>query len=73
MIESNKTLQTKILAVLKNHPDGINLRDIGNCLGVNWRSLIGAVGSLSYKGKIEKLNGHCFIANGKQKNNRRFK
>lgn len=66
MIESNKTLKTKILAVLKKHPNGMNLREIGNWLGVNWRSLIGAVDSLSCKGKIEKLNGHCFIANGKR-------
>lgn len=67
MTKCNRLLKVKILAVLKKHPGGMDLRNLGNILGVNWRSLLIEIGCLLNKGKIEKLNGHCFIVNASKK------
>lgn len=73
MKKCNRILKAKILAVLKKHPGGMDLRNLGNILGVNWRSLLSEMGCLLNKGKIEKLNGQCFFAGSKRENNRRFR
>ncbi len=62
VIKDEEGIKAEMLAVLKKHPEGMKLRDLGNFLGVNWRSLVGPVGSLLQKGKIEKLNGLYFFA-----------
>ncbi|MBI4256863.1 hypothetical protein HY626_02290 [Candidatus Uhrbacteria bacterium] len=63
--EDKDAIKAEILAVLKKHPEGMKLRDLGNFLGVNWRSLVGLVGSLLRQGKLEKLNGVYFFVRRK--------
>lgn len=63
--EDKDAIKAEILAVLKKHPEGMKLRDLGNFLGVNWRSLVGLVGSLLRQGKIERLNGVYFFVKRK--------
>jgi gas vesicle protein len=46
----------KILEVVARHPDGIKLIDMGNELGVDWRTLIGPIKSLMDKDKVEKID-----------------
>lgn len=46
----------KILEVVTRHPEGIKLIDIGNELGVDWRTLIGPVKSLVDEDKVEKID-----------------
>lgn len=45
----------QILRVLSGHPDGIRLVDIGNELGVDWRSLITLTKVLADEGKVQKI------------------
>lgn len=54
--EQETTDEEKILRIVSEHPDGIRLVDIGNELGVDWRTLIPAVRSLVDTGKVEKIN-----------------
>ena len=65
MTEDQDAIKAEILGVLKKHPEGMKLRDLGNFLGVNWRSLVGLVGSLLRKGKIERLNSVYFFVRRK--------
>jgi hypothetical protein len=46
----------KILEVITRHPEGIKLFDIGNELGVDWRTLIGPTKSLVDEDKVEKID-----------------
>ncbi len=46
----------RILRVIQKHPEGMKLVDLGNALGVNWRTLISAVASLLEEEKIGKLD-----------------
>ena len=62
---NREDLEAKVLAVLRKHPQGMKLRDLGNFLGVNWRSLVGMVRSLLEQGKIERLNGFYFFVRRK--------
>ena len=50
------TETNRILRVIEKHPEGIKLVDLGNALGVNWRTLIGPVGSLLEEEKIGKVD-----------------
>lgn len=63
--DKKEALKAEVLAVLKKHPEGMKLRDLGNFLGVNWRSLVGLVSSLCRQGKIERLNDFYFFVRGK--------
>ncbi len=65
--EDKDAIKAEILAVLKKHPEGMKLRDLGNFLGVNWRSLVGLVCSLLRQGKIEKLNRVYFFVRRKSR------
>ena len=47
--------EKQILEVIAGHPGGIKLVDIGNELGVDWRSLIGNIKPLVDSGKIDKI------------------
>ena len=58
--KSKEAIKAEMLAVLKKRPEGMKIRDLGNFLGVNWRSLVGLISSLYQEGKIEKLNGFYF-------------
>jgi hypothetical protein len=51
-----KTETSRVLRVIQKHPEGLKLVELGNALGVNWRTLIGAVGSLVDEGKIGKVD-----------------
>jgi hypothetical protein len=42
--------------VIQAYPEGIGLVDLGNALGVNWRTLISAVASLLEEEKIGKVD-----------------
>ena len=63
--DKKEELKGEILAVLKKHPEGMKLRDLGNFLGVNWRTLVGPVRSLCRQGKIERLNDFYFFVRAK--------
>ena len=65
MKEDEEAIKAKILAALKKHPKGMKLRELGNFLGVNWRTLVGPVSSLLRKGVIERLNDFYFLARRK--------
>ena len=46
----------RILAVIQRHSEGVSIVDIGNELGVDWRSLIATLQSLEEERKIERIN-----------------
>ncbi len=46
----------RLLAVIQRHPAGVSIVDIGNELGVDWRSLIATLQSLEEERKIERIN-----------------
>jgi hypothetical protein len=46
----------RVLGIVRAHEDGIRLVDIGNELGVDWRTLVGVTKSLLEEGAIEKLD-----------------
>ncbi|MBI4530702.1 MAG: hypothetical protein HY709_04200 [Candidatus Latescibacteria bacterium] len=48
--------EEEILNILTKYPEGIRLIDIGNELGIDWRTLIGPSRSLMDEGKIEKID-----------------
>jgi gas vesicle protein len=48
--------EDQILEVVAKHPEGIRLVDIGNELGVDWRSLIGAVKPLVDEHRVDKID-----------------
>ena len=46
----------RILAIIQRHRVGVRIVDIGNELGVDWRSLITTLQSLEEERKIERIN-----------------
>lgn len=50
------SMELGILGVADRHREGIRLVDIGNELGVDWRTLIGTSKSLVDEGKIDKID-----------------
>ncbi|MBI3327178.1 MAG: hypothetical protein HYZ81_10820 [Nitrospinae bacterium] len=52
----------RVVTVIQAHPDGIRLVEIGNELGVDWRSLIAAVKFLMDEGKVEKIDNVYYPA-----------
>lgn len=56
-IPPEEAVQAKrILAVIQQHAVGVSIVDIGNELGVDWRSLIATLQSLEEERKIERIN-----------------
>ncbi len=53
--EAEPSPEKQILEIIAGHPEGIKLVDIGNELGVDWRSLIGIIKPLVDGGKIDKI------------------
>lgn len=49
--------EDRILAIIRKNPDGIRLVNIGNELGVDWRSLLPFANSLVSKGIVERVEG----------------
>lgn len=48
--------KNKVLEVIARYPEGVKLIDIGNELGVDWRTLIGPTKSLVDEGEVEKID-----------------
>ena len=71
MTKDKKAMAAKVLTILKKHPEGMTLRDLGNFLGVNWRSLVGVVSDLLRKGNVEKLDGLYFFVRGRSSRRKR--
>jgi len=46
----------KVLEVIARHPEGVKLINIGNELGVDWRTLIGPTKSLVDEDEVEKID-----------------
>ena len=55
-VKGDVSRTNSILKVIQKHPEGVKLVQLGNALGVNWRTLIGAVGFLVDEGKIGKVD-----------------
>jgi len=51
----------QLLRLVKAHPEGIRLVDIGNELGVDWRGLIAFTKSLLDEGEIEKIGNLYYV------------
>jgi hypothetical protein len=54
--QSKSGKRERVLGIVRGHVDGIRLVDIGNELGVDWRSLVGVAKSLLEEGTIEKID-----------------
>lgn len=55
----------RVLAIVREHAEGIGLVNIGNQMGVNWRSLVVVVGRLLKEGEIGRIDG-VYFANGSE-------
>lgn len=60
-----------VLQVIQAYPDGIRLVDVGNELGVDWRTLIGFVRILLDAGKVEKIDYLYYPVKMKRKKGKR--
>ena len=49
------TLRTRVLGVIEAHPNGIGAREIGNELGIDWRSVTAVTGSLVARGAADQI------------------
>ncbi len=54
------TQKQQVLAIIQAHPDGVRLVDIGNELGVDWRSLISVVKTLLDEQVIGKIDSRYY-------------
>ena len=57
-------LEKRILKIIQENPDGIRLVDIGNQIGMNWRSLVKVVKLIEDKQAIERLTNFCYPIKG---------
>src|SRR5262252_8183813 len=48
-------LTARVLAVIEAHPHGIGAREIGNELGIDWRSVTAVTGSLVARGAADQI------------------
>ena len=53
-------LEERVLEVIAGHPAGIRLVDIGNELGLDWRSLLGIARSIVDEGKVERIDNQYY-------------
>jgi predicted transcriptional regulator len=53
--------EQRVLKILRENPQGMKLVDIGNQMGVNWRSLIGVMQMLLKERKVYRVNGVYFL------------
>lgn len=60
------SVEEEILNIVAGHPEGIRLIDIGNELGIDWRTLIGASRSLVDEDKIEKIDNLYYPKGGEE-------
>jgi hypothetical protein len=57
-----EALQDDVLRVIQQRPEGINPVDIGNHLGIDWRSTIGPAQALVNEGKVEQIGSELYPA-----------
>jgi hypothetical protein len=62
-------LARRVRQVIERHPDGIDLRDIGNELGRDWRQVMETVRALVATGVVEQIDQEYYPA---QKASRRW-
>ncbi len=58
------TLEERVLDVITRHPEGIRLVDIGNDLGVDWRSLLGIARTIVEEDKVERIDNLYYPKGG---------
>ena len=56
------SLDHAVLGVIRNHPDGISPLDIGNELGIDWRSLIPVMRHLVDTGAVDQIDHELYPA-----------
>jgi len=53
-------LETRVLAVIARHPDGVGALDVGNELGVDWRRGLDATRHLVAAGAVEQVDQNFY-------------
>ena len=61
-VDTSEALQGEVLRVLRQRPEGIHPVDIGNQLGVDWRSTIGPAQALVDEGSVEQIGSELYPA-----------
>jgi hypothetical protein len=59
---SSQTLQSEVLRLIQQRPEGIHPVDIGNQLGVDWRSTLGPAQALVDEGIVEQIGSELYPA-----------
>jgi DNA-binding NarL/FixJ family response regulator len=59
-----EALHARVLDVLDAHPEGISAREIGNELGIDWRSVTAVTSSLVARGAVDHIE-QDFYPSGK--------
>lgn len=49
------TVEQSVLKTIRAHPEGLTMPEIGNAMGVDWRSLLQATHSLAEAGMVERI------------------
>ena len=57
-------LRERVLEAITRHPEGIRLVDIGNDLGVDWRSLLGIARTIVEEDKVECIDNLYYPKGG---------
>jgi hypothetical protein len=53
-------LETRVLAVIARHPDGVGALDVGNELGVDWRRVLDTARHLLAAGAVEQVDQNFY-------------
>jgi hypothetical protein len=61
-VDSSEALQGDVLRVIRQRPEGIHPVEIGNQLGVDWRSTIGPAQALVDEGSVEQIGSELYPA-----------
>lgn len=56
--------EERVLEVIARHPEGIRLVDIGNELGVDWRTLLGIARTIVDEDKVERIDNLYYSSSG---------
>jgi len=60
--DPNDALHARVLGILASHPQGITAQDIGNELGVDWRSVSALMRSLVGRGMADQIEQEFYLA-----------
>lgn len=56
VIESTlETVEQNVVRIIHAHPEGLTLPEIGNAMGVDWRSLVSVMHGMADAGTIERI------------------